>query len=224
MPQGQSSIIIEGGYLCAAGATNKSEIVLEQIPNQLIIRDTVQLMGLGYGSGRRVVKVSEGLDLSGAEGTAMWFAARHAGGPVMQFKFSGIWNVPGPNMDGPFRLPQALWPYVTPQHSVYAQGPPSAGYWREGMVVWRALEGIPAGNETTSVPQYQPIQKFSPAAPGAPLGWVCTQGGQPGEWANVSGPVASQQHAQRQDREIAELREELAALRKMVLDGVGGAQ
>jgi hypothetical protein len=78
----------------------------------------------------------------------------------------GIWNVPGPNMDGPFKLPQALWPYVTPQHSVYAQGPPTTGYWKEGMVVWRALDGIPAGNETSSVPQYQPIQKFTPAARG----------------------------------------------------------
>lgn len=38
---GQSSIIVEGGYLCGIPVA----ILLEQIPNQLVLRDTVNLPG-----------------------------------------------------------------------------------------------------------------------------------------------------------------------------------
>ena len=109
-------------------------------------------------------------------------------------------------------------------HSVFAQGPPSRGFWRAGAVVWRALDGIPAGDNTSSVPQYQPFQRFNPAPPGAPLGWMCTQGGQPGTWANVSTPLVATAEPQAVSEagvgggegEVAELRAEVKELREAV--------
>ena len=214
---GQSSIIIEGGYLCGNGK-DKAEIVLEQIPNQLIIKNTIQLMGLGYGSGKSMVKVGSSVNLSGGAGTAMAMAARTP--QVLSFAFGGVWGAPQA-IDGPFRLPQALWPHVTPSHAVYAQGPPTEGYWRIGQVVWRALTGIPDGS--ISVPQYDPFQKYVPPAPGAPIGWVCTFGGQPGQGVNVSSPLAAAAPAptttpseERSNRELEGLRAEVAELREAV--------
>ena len=153
MLSGQSSIIIEGGYLCGNGK-DKAEIVLEQIPNQLIIKNTIQLMGLGYGNGRSMVTVGDSVNLAGGAGTMMAFAAKTP--TVLRFEFGGIWGAPEA-VDGPFRLPQALWPHVTPSHAIYAQGAPTEGHWRVGQVVWRALDGIPDGNETITVPQVPPL-------------------------------------------------------------------
>ena len=95
------------------------------------------------------------------------------------------------------------------------------------MIVWRALDGIPDGNQTTTVPQYQPIQKFAPAAPGAALGWICVQGGQPGQWENITTPLAvggtttsttTLEEGAPQNGEIAAMRKELALLRAAVKD------
>ena len=148
----------------------------------------------------------------------MAFAAKTP--TVLRFEFGGIWGAPEA-VDGPFRLPQALWPHVTPSHAVYAQGAPTEGHWRVGQVVWRALDGIPDGNETITVPQYDPFQKFVPPAPGAPLGWVCTLGGQPGSWSNVSSPIIGTAVAQPSSsgetrRELAELRAQVSELREAV--------
>ena len=36
---GWSSIIIEGGYLCSANSYRRADILLEQVPAQLVIKD-----------------------------------------------------------------------------------------------------------------------------------------------------------------------------------------
>ena len=125
---GQSSIVVEGGYLCGI----PTAIVLEQIPNQLVLRDTLNLPG---SIGRTIVSMGDGLkDLSiaGPNGHAMALASTNP--QALRYVFSDIWN----GVPSTASLPVELWPYVT-QHRIFAAGPPAAGIWKRGQVVWQQV-------------------------------------------------------------------------------------
>lgn len=67
---------------------------------------------------------------------------------------------------GVFDLPMQLQPYQ--EGRIEAVAPPSKGRWRAGSVVWnRAVWDV---NVTG----------------GQPVGWVCSEAGKPGRWANLS--------------------------------------
>jgi hypothetical protein len=59
-------------------------------------------------------------------------------------------------------LPVQLQPYVTRGQPVFGTGPPSAGVWRSGQVVWARYN--------------------SSSADEGLIGWRCSKGGKPGTW------------------------------------------
>jgi hypothetical protein len=133
------------------------------------------------------------VDLTGNPETPMALAAKSP--HVLSFDFAAVHGAPD-GLDGPFRLPQALWPYVK-SHTVYAQASPAAGSWRRGQIVWRATD--------TMVND-----------PNAPLGWVCTLSGQPGQWANVSSPLAVAAVSRQQEVSNMELQVQVTKLQEAV--------
>jgi hypothetical protein len=257
---GQSSIVVEGGYLCGV----PTAIVLEQIPNQLVLRDTLNLPG---SVGRTIVSMGEGLqDLSstGPNGAAMTLAATNP--HALKFVFSDIYN----SVSSTASMPVELWPYAT-QHKIFAAAPPAAGIWKRGQIVWQQihiaeryvrqshlilLAEIPRSGAqtmfcvscwlttdvtqengslaTATFPKYDPFQLWREQEQGTPLGWVCSHGGEPGVWVNISsGSIgtdgtlvmaeAGRQSASanpkpepREDLENEGLRAELASLRATV--------
>jgi hypothetical protein len=233
---GQSSIIVEGGYLCGIPIA----ILLEQIPNQLVLRDTVNLPGtprhepclivscnwqhsvllnssvcLVLGSvGRKIVAMGDDLqDLSssGPNGAMMQMAAKTP--QALRYVFSDIWN----GVPSTAGLPVELWPYVS-AHRVYASGPPSAGLWKKGQIVWQEVHRpslwANGSVRVATYPEYEPFQEWEEQALGTPMGWVCSKGGEPGQWLNMSsiGPDGSEEEKVVLQEEVAELRKVVEAL------------
>lgn len=142
---GWSSVVIEGGYLCAANAANTTDIHLEEIPNQLVVRSTMAMTN--DASAKPVlVGVAAAIDLDGP-----LLAHAQAQRPDrLQIDIDGVWNDGGAYL----ALPQQLWPYVVPERRVVtADAPPTRGVWRAGQRVWR-----------------RPGSAVDPLL----LGWVCT--------------------------------------------------
>ena len=102
--------------------------MLEQIPAQLVLKDTISMMGSGQ-FGRATFVVPETLNL---DGPYLNFSAQNPDG--LRVKVDDLWNV-GLGKTG---LPPQLWPYVAADR-VYAEAAPTVGTWRAGQVVWREL-------------------------------------------------------------------------------------
>lgn len=160
---GWSSIIIEGGYLCAANSDRKADIVLDQVPAQLVLKDVISMMG-SERFGRSTVVVSESLDLDGPYMNVSGLARAS-----MRIKISDVWNV-GLGETG---LPPQLWPYVEPGE-VFADSAPMKGSWLAGQIVTKQF-GPPSskGSEKATVDDME----------GPARGWVCTESGVPGRWS-----------------------------------------
>jgi hypothetical protein len=261
---GQSSIVVEGGYLCGVPVA----ILLEQIPNQLVLRDTINLPGAprhghtfpfggsghtprdlskicgppchhsfllveprfcvpsqGASADRHIVAMGEGMqDLSGSgpNGGTMRLAAKTP--QSLRYVFSDVWN----GLPSTAGLPVELWPYVS-AHRVFATAPPSAGIWKTGQIVWQEVHRPSRYNNgsirVATYPEYEPFQEWEEQAPGAPLGWVCAKGGEPGRWVNVSSigehAAAAAAGGGGGEEESAALREEVTELRRVVEALVG---
>ena len=83
---------------------------------------------------------------------------------------------------------------------------------------------------TATFPQYEPFQLWQEQEQGTPLGWVCSYGGEPGVWVNVSsssigtdgtllslpGPGGDPEEEGLRDDELAGLRATVVALARRV--------
>ena len=134
----------------------------------------------------------------------------------LRYTFSNIWN----GVPSTAGLPVELWPYVT-AHRVFATGPPEAGIWKTGSVVWQEVhQPAKFSNGSARVaqyPEYEPFQEWAEQEPGAPLGWACAKGGEPGTWVNISA-IGEQQPVEAGiagETEVA-LRQEVDELRQIV--------
>ena len=141
-------------------------------------------------------KEMQDLSSSGPNGAMMPLAAKTP--QALRYVFSDVWN----GLPSTAGLPVELWPYVT-AHRVFATGPPSAGIWKTGQVVWLEVHK-PALYENGSIrvatfPEYEPFQEWEEQAPGAPLGWMCANGGEPGHWVAVTGEQQAPAGAARLD-------------------------
>jgi hypothetical protein len=167
---GWSSIIIEGGYLCAAGSDRKADIVLDQIPAQLVLKDVISMMGSGQ-FGRSTVVVSESLDLDGP-----YMNVSAEARASMRIKISDVWNV-GPGDSG---LPQQLWPFVE-AGEVIADSAPTKGSWLAGQIVQKRFA-------STGARARMPLDEAMDSAgltsrEGLVRGWICEESGAPGRWS-----------------------------------------
>jgi len=175
---GGSSIVIEGSVF---GSHAAAEIVLEEVPSLLVLRDNwdqnAAIDGLdqgcrvpGKGPCYQLIGVAPELDLNGpymSYATERGIRAR----PV--FKIETTWNTPNVHLstepDGltaaVYDLPQQLQPYQ--EGRIEGLAPPTVGVWRAGSVVYNrgAWENVTRGQ---------------------PVGWVCVDAGTPGVWANLS--------------------------------------
>ena len=191
--------------------------------------DSVCLLTYFPGSvGRHIVAMGEDmqdLSSSGPNGPTMALAAKTP--QALRYVFSDIWN----GVPSTAGLPVELWPYVT-AHRVFATGPPSAGIWKTGQIVWQEVHK-PARHENGSFrvatyPFYEPFQEWEDQTPGAPLGWACAKGGEPGQWVNITTSVG--EHSEQAavaasgghgEEERVALRGEVAELRQAVEALVG---
>lgn len=147
---------------------------------------------------------------------------------ALRYVFSDIWN----GVPSTAGLPVELWPYVSP-HRVFASAPPARGIWKNGQVVWREVHAPSRYDNgsfrVVSYPEYEPFQVWEEELPGAPLGWVCIEGGEPGKWANLSSTGAEQPATPAKlsssgaaevvlggDGEERSAREEIAGLRRVI--------
>ena len=185
--------------------------------------------------GRHIVAMGEGmqdLSTSGPNGATMAMAAQTP--QALTYVFSDIWN----GVPSTAGLPVELWPYIS-AHRVFANAPPEVGVWKTGHIVWREVHA-PLRYENgsyrvVSYPEYEPFQVWKEQLPGAPLGWVCVEGGEPGKWVNMSfggteQPATARQSTDastkggvlgREDAETLALRSEVAELRRVVEALVG---
>lgn len=172
---GWASIIIEGGYLCAAGSMNQSDIYLLEVPNLLVVRDAMSMSNEEAAlPPRRLVGVDPELEAR-LDGWAFTeWAATHPG------RLSIGAADENENTRGAYStLPQQLWPYVRP--SVHADAPPTKGVWRYGQRVDKQAGPPPSlGTGGSSSGGEAP-------AGGVLLGWVFTETG----WANISAATVS---------------------------------
>jgi hypothetical protein len=207
---GWSSVVIEGGYLCAAGSDGKADIVLEQVPAQLVLKDTISMMGSGR-FGRATFRLGDTApDLDGP------YLGNLTDPATLRFKVDDVWNV-GLGDSG---LPPQLWPYV--DGGVYAAAAPKAGTWREGQVVWRrrgpgnggrlGWKCVRGGRPGSWVPLEAVEVEGQPEMPGA-VGAQAVELGARAGGGGGDGTVSTTQRPQGPGG----VREELAALRAAVL-------
>ena len=161
---GGSSIVLErcafsGSYGHFAGA----EVFLEEVPSQLIIRDSWMQAEVGSRS-NVLVRVSPEIDLDGPYMTAL--PGKSLTAPIFDIGANN-WQLNPTQAE----LPEQLRPYQLGR--VEATAAPKHGLWRAGAVVWHRL---PMGTSLAG-----------PAA--APLGYLCVETGQPGVWQNFSKPL-----------------------------------
>ena len=169
---GWSSIIIEGGYLCAAGSDRKADIVLDQIPAQLVLKDVISMMGSGR-FGRSTVVVSDLLDLDGP-----YMNVSAEARASMRIKISDVWNVG----HGDSGLPPQLWPFVEPGE-VFADSAPTKGSWLAGQIVQKRFSssGTRARMLHTSMNDSGGVGLTN--SEGLVRGWICEESGAPGRWS-----------------------------------------
>ena len=67
---GQSQIQVRGGYMCAAGTADRADIVLNQLPNNLVLEHTLSLMSTAAATRRSVLKVAPPLAAALRSGSA----------------------------------------------------------------------------------------------------------------------------------------------------------
>ena len=183
---GGSSIVIEGSVFSSHAS---HEIVLEEVPSMLVLRDNwdnnAAADGLhqrcrqpGQGPCYKLIGVPHELDL---DGPYLDWAYKRGIRARPVFKIETMWNPPSVKlatepMDtepaSVFDLPQQLQPFQ--EGRIEGVEPPSAGVWRAGSVVYnrRAWDA----NVSSS---------------SQPLGWVCVAPGRPGVWENLSVAKAS---------------------------------
>ena len=173
---GGSSVIIEGSLIAgnAVGKPYSTDILLEEVPAQLVLRDNwVQAAAddgrYGDQAQYRLVRAVDEIDL---DGPYVALASRKGTRARPTFEISGNWNTPVEAMGGyergtsaVFDLPQQLQPFQI--GCVEGVEPPTAGTWRAGSVVHN--RGAWAG-----------ISAEQPAA------WLCESPGTPGRWRNTS--------------------------------------
>ena len=164
------------------------------------------------------------LSSSGPNGATMLMAAKTP--QALRYVFSDIWN----GVPSTAGLPVELWPYVS-AHRVFANESPTAGLWKTGQVVWQEVRKpsrwANGSIRVATYPEYEPFQEWEEQASGAPLGWVCAKGGEPGRWVNISSVGVGQravdggEEEEEEEEEKAVLRGEVSELRKVVAALVG---
>ena len=154
---GGAVLIIEKSVMAGGwDMYRNASIVLEEIPGQLILRDNQFDSELGT-DGIDLIR-APGLDL---DGPYMKQAAVDFPAWAPRFHVDDAnWNAGIPRTV----LPEQLRPYQT--NPVRMSAPPTRGVWRKGQRVWNNFLGSAA-------------EEFA-------AGWICTAGGTPGKWANIS--------------------------------------
>lgn len=181
---GGSSIIIEGSAISGGGTGPgggklfSADVVLEEIPAQLVLRDNwVQTAAddarNGEAASYRLVKVVPEVDL---DGPYVAMASQDSLRARPTFEISGTnWNRPselvgdyGAGTSAAFDLPPQLQPFQVGR--VESVAPPTAGAWRAGQVVWnRRAWGSGLGEGVDGA-----------------AGWICQTSGTPGVWRALS--------------------------------------
>ena len=154
---GSSSVVMESCFFfCARNDKIQSAIYLEEVPNQLIIRDSSGFIS-GGGRGWPVVKVSPKMDLD------TYFDDVRVGGIrilIDDTLTTGIHD----DLDFFTELPEQLKPYQV--NDIVSDAAPKSGNWRRGQFV---------RNRNTK----------GPSAAGAPYGWYCVESGKSTRWKPV---------------------------------------
>jgi hypothetical protein len=140
----------------------RAEIVLEEVPSQLIISNCWAQSLFDPVS---LIHVDAAIDLDGP----YMRAADTVPGSRPSFAINlndarPFSSLPPTLRSAKVGLPEQLRAFMSGGSRIGGTAPPTAGSWRRGTVVMSDLET-------------------------GPIGWLCTRSGQPGEWANLSVPL-----------------------------------
>ena len=148
----------------AQGIPGGTAIYLEQIPSQLVVKNS---NGFAYSPGpsssHEMVRVSPDIDLD-ASGQMEYLSSGACNGDGFGQPNCVRFDIADNSVVTPGNysvLPEQLQPFQVGRRE--AQGPPRRGAWQAGAVVWAEVGSAAARNGTA--------------------GWRCGAGGAPGEWA-----------------------------------------
>ena len=181
-PQAQAKSVVMDSCFFFSARNDKvhSAIYLEEVPNQLIVRNSSGFIS-GGTRGWSVVKVSPDLDLD------TYFDDARVGGVrilVDDTLTTGIHN----DLDYFTELPEQLKPYQV--NEIVSDAAPKKGIWRRGQFVRNRNS---AGRWAPDVmiwgdPKKEEGKKYFKnkfRAAEAPFGWYCIESGKPGTWKAV---------------------------------------
>lgn len=140
----------------------RAEIVLEEVPSQLVISNCWAQSLFDPVS---LIHVDSAIELDGP----YIRAADTVPGSRPSFMINlndarPFSSLPPASLSAKFGLPDQLRAFLTGLSRIGGTGPPTAGSWRRGTVVMSDIET-------------------------GPIGWLCISSGYPGEWANLSVPL-----------------------------------
>jgi len=162
-PVNPSSVILDSCTVYSIGnPKRRAAIYLEQIPNQIIVRDSTGFCDIP------VVKVSEKINLD------TYFDNAEKRRASLRFYIDRD-NVEV--MDYNWELPEEMRPYQV--NPIVAESKPKTGHWQRGTFIWNRN---PEGHRTA-----KGFQKTKRRAEIEPIGWYCVKSGKPGIWLDVYG-------------------------------------
>ena len=145
-------------HSACCGKLFAAEIILEELPSQLIVRDA---WAQSLIDPVRLVHVVPEIDLDGSYAAAADSVPNARPTIVLEL------NDARPNIDAAkIGLPEQLLPHLSPAslRAVKVAAAPASGSWLRGSVVWNADE-----------------------AEASPLAWLCVKAGRPGSWKALGG-------------------------------------